>query len=63
MCFRFLLIYNGPSRADLPLLLVAGISVSITVSCREDAGQDGDEVEELVDKPSTTIGTQFDVSQ
>ena len=46
----------------LPLLLVAGISVSITVSCGEDVGEDGDEVEELVDEPSATVGTSFDVT-
>ena len=44
------------------LLLVARISVSVTVSCEEDVGE-VDEVEELVDKPGTTNGTWFDVSQ
>ena len=48
-------------RADdsslvLSLLLDAGISVSVTVSCDEDVGE-VDEVEELVEKPSTTNGT------
>ena len=35
------------------LLLVVGISVSVTVSCVREV----DEVEELVDQPSTTNGT------
>ena len=38
------------------LLLVAGISVSVTVSCDEDVAE-VDEVEQLVDKPGTTNGT------
>ena len=37
-------------------LLVAGLSVSVTVSFDEDVGE-YDEVEELVDKPGTTNGT------
>ena len=37
-------------------LLVARISVSVTVSYDEDVGE-VDEVEELVDKPGTTSGT------
>ena len=42
----------------LSLLLVAGISVSVTVSFDEDVGKVGeDEVKELVDKPGTTNGT------
>ena len=40
-------------------LLVAGI---VTVSCDEDV-REVDEAEELVDKPGTTNGTLFDVSQ
>ena len=52
---------NGSSRANdsslvLSLILVAGISVSVTVSCDEDVGEVV-EVEELVDKPGTTNGT------
>ena len=60
--FRFLVIHatNFP-RADesslaLSLLPVAGISVSVTVSCDEDVGE-VDELEELVDKRRTTDGT------
>ena len=38
--------------------LVAGTSVSVTVSCDEDVGEvDEDEVEELVDKKGTTNST------
>ena len=44
------------SSLAFSLLLVAGISVSVTVSCNEDVGE-VDEVEELVDKPGTTNGT------
>ena len=60
-----LILCNGSPRANdstlvLPLLVVAGSSVSVTVSCDEDVGEvDGDEVEELVDKPGTTNGTQM----
>ena len=36
--------------------------MSVTVSCDEDVGG-VDEVEELVDKPGTTNGERFDVSQ
>ena len=43
------------SSLALSLLLVAGISMSFTVSCDEDEGVD--EEEELMDKPSTTNGT------
>ena len=60
-------LWNGSRRANdsslaLSLLLVAGISVWVTVSCDEDVGE-VDEVEELFDKPGTTNGTWFDVSQ
>ena len=44
------------SSLAFSLLLVAGTSVSVTVSCDEDVG-DEDEVEELVDQPGTTHGT------
>ena len=37
-------------RSHFPLLLVAGISVSVTVSCDEGV-REVDEVEELLDKP------------
>ena len=38
--------------------------MEVTVSCDEDVGEVGeDELEELVDKPRTTIGTQFAVLQ
>ena len=57
---RFLLIHATGSPVCnslvLSLLLLAGISVSVTVSCDEDVGQVGEE-EELVDKPGTTTGT------
>ena len=63
---RFLLIHATGSPVlinSLVLsLLLAGISVSVTVSCDEDVGQ-VDEEEELVDKPSTTNGTWFGVSR
>ena len=36
--------------------------MSVTVSGNEDVGE-VDEVEELVDKPSTTSGTSFDTLQ
>ena len=39
------------------LLLVAEISVSVTISCDEDV-REVDEEEEPVDKPSTTSGTR-----
>ena len=42
----------------LPLLSVAGFSVSVTESCDEEVGVD--DVEKLVDKPGTTDGTLFD---
>ena len=52
-----------PSNS-LPLLLVAGIFVSVTVSVGEDVGKVGEgEVQERVDKPGTTNGTSIDVSQ
>ena len=44
------------SSLALSRLLVAGTSVSVTISCDEDVGE-VDEVEELMDKPSTTNGT------
>ena len=51
---------DGSLRADslvLSLLLVAGIYLSV-VYCDEDVGEVGeDEVEDLVDKPSTTNDT------
>ena len=58
---------NGSNRANdsslaLSLLLVAGLSVSVTVSSDEDVGEI-DEVEELVNKPGTTNGAWLDVSQ
>ena len=38
--------------------------MGVTVSCSEDVGEVGeDEVEELVDRPGTTNGTQFAVLQ
>ena len=68
--FRFLLIHATSfpraveSSLAFSLLLVAGISVSVTVSCGEDVGEVGeDEVEELVVKPRTTNGTWFEVSR
>ena len=40
------------------LLVDAGYSVEVTVSCDEDIGEVGeDELEELVDRPRTTTGT------
>ena len=56
------------SSLVLPLLSVAGFSVylltSNTESCDEDVEEVGvDGVEELVDKPGTTNGAQFDVLQ
>ena len=50
------------SSLAFSLLLVAGISVSVTVSCDGDVGE-VDVVEQLVDKPGTANGTWFDVSQ
>ena len=48
----------------LSLLVDAECSVGVTVSCDEDVGDVGeDELEELVDRPGTTSGTQFAVLQ
>ena len=42
----------------LSLLVDAGCCVGITASCDDDVGDVGeDELEELVDRPGTTIGT------
>ena len=50
------------STLVLSLLGVAGCSVGVTVSCDEDVREVGEgEVEELVDRPRTTNGTQFSV--
>ena len=59
---HFLFPRADESSLAFSLLLVAGISVSVTVSCDENVGE-VDEVEELVDEPGTTNGTWFDVSQ
>ena len=46
------------SSLVLSLLVGAGCSVGVTVSCDEDVGEVGeDEFEELVDRPGTTKGT------
>ena len=48
----------------LSLLVDAGCNVGITASCNTDVGDVGvAELEELVDKPRTTIGTWFAVLQ
>ena len=62
LCFWFLLIHATGFSCDtaptISLLSVAGFSVLITVSCDEDAEEEGvGVVEELVDKPGTTNGT------
>ena len=49
------------SSLALSLLLGAGISVSVTVSCDEDVGEVV-ELEELMDKTDTTNGTWFGVA-
>ena len=52
------------SSLIISLLSVAGFSVLPTVSCDEDVEETGeDEVEELVDRPGTTNGTQFGILQ
>ena len=46
----------------LSLLVDAGCNAGITASCGEDVGDVGvTELAELVDRPGTTIGTQFAV--
>ena len=46
------------SSLILSLLVDAGCSVGVTVSCDEDVGDEGEgELEELVDRPGTTKGT------
>ena len=46
------------SSLILSLLVDAGYSVEVPVSCDEDVGEVGeDAVEELVDRPGTTNGT------
>ena len=46
------------SSLILSLLVAAGCSVEVSVSCDEDVGEVGeDELEELVDRPGTTNGT------
>ena len=46
----------------LSLLVDAGCNVRITASCNTDVGDVSvAELEELVDKPGTTISTQFSV--
>ena len=52
------------SSLTVSLLSVAGFSVLPTVSCDEDVEETSeDEVEELVDIPGTTKGTQFAILQ
>ena len=48
------------SSLILSLLVDAGCSVGVTVSCDEEVGED--EGEELIDRPRTTMGTQFCVA-
>ena len=56
--------FHRDSSLIISLLSVAGFSVLITVSFDEDVEVVGeDEVEQLVDKPGTTHGTQFDIMQ
>ena len=59
--FRFLLVHTTCFPYS-PFLVDAGCSVGVTVSCDEDVREVGEnEVEELVDRPGTTICTQFAV--
>ena len=51
------------SPLTLSLLVDAGYSVGVTVSCDEDVEVGEDELEELVDRPRTTICTKFAVLQ
>ena len=64
----FLFVFSVPTAACdgltrtvplvLSLLVDAGCNVGITASCNTDVGDLGvAEIEELVDKPGTTIGT------
>ena len=64
LVFRFLLIHATSffvlmsPRSSFHFYLLLEFSVSVTVSCDEDVGEvDEDEVQELVDKPTTTKGT------
>ena len=63
--FRFVLVHaTGFSVlcCSYSLLVDAGCNVGITASCNTDVGDVGVvELEEPVDKPGTTIGTQFSV--
>ena len=56
--------FPGDSSLMISLLSAAGFSVLITESCHEDDEEVGvGVVEELVDKPGTTNGTQFEILQ